>query len=344
MIETPEPIVQNKPEKFDDLTSNYRRSYIAIGGTLFAGLFCLVLFFAHLISPPIEFPTDSSISIGRGMSVADIVEKFEEEGYVRSSTMLLLYLRVFYDNENIKAGIYNFTEPLSTQAVAHTISEIGPDDPLISITFPEGSTVSQIAAIADEHLEEFDLNTFLSYAKDYEGYLFPETYFVPDNYTDALLFDLMKDAATTELSTLSLQIDAHPLTEYEILILASIIEREANTPESMRYVSSILQNRMEIGMPLQADATIEYTLDTPLGELAPGQLAQELRRTDSPYNTYLNTGLPPTPIGNPGIDSITAVLEPADTDYFYYITGNDGEFYYAKTLDEHNYNIARYLR
>ena len=97
-------------------------------------------------------------------------------------------------------------------------------------------------------------------------------------------------------------------------------------------------------MALQADASIEYVIETPLGELPPGQLAESLREIDSPYNTYLYPGLPPTPIGHPGMDAIMAVLEPADTEYFYYITGNDGEFYYAETYNQHLTNIERHLR
>jgi len=140
------------------------------------------------------------------------------------------------------------------------------------------------------------------------------------------------------------QIELSPLSEYEALILASIIEREANDEESMKMVSGILQNRLKIGMALQADASIEYTIGTPLNELPPGQLASELRETESPYNTYLNTGLTPTPIGNPGLMAIKAALNPTPSDNFFYITGNDGEFYYAETLKGHNQNIARYLR
>jgi len=123
------------------------------------------------------------------------------------------------------------------------------------------------------------------------------------------------------------------------LVLASIIEREADSVESKKMVAGILKNRMSINMPLQTDASMEYILDKPLSELTPEDLKKE-----SPYNTYLNFGLPPTPIGNPGLDAILAVLEPTPSDYYYYITGNDGEFYYAKTYAEHLQNIEKYLR
>jgi UPF0755 protein len=112
----------------------------------------------------------------------------------------------------------------------------------------------------------------------------------------------------------------------------------------MRTVAGIFLNRLSINMALQADASIEYVIDTPLGELAPGQLASELRELDSPYNTYLYPGLPPTPIGNPGENAIRAIADPLKSNYFYYITGDDGEFYYAETYDQHQTNIARHLR
>jgi UPF0755 protein len=129
------------------------------------------------------------------------------------------------------------------------------------------------------------------------------------------------------------------LSAEEVIILASIIEREANTFESMKMISGILQGRMAIGMPLQADASIEYVLDKPLKELTPEDL-----KVDSPYNTYTNKGLPPTPIGNPGTEAIKAVLEPTVSDYVYYITDNEGNFHYAKDFDEHRANVAKYLR
>jgi UPF0755 protein len=125
----------------------------------------------------------------------------------------------------------------------------------------------------------------------------------------------------------------------QILILASIIEREANTPESMRLVSSVFQNRIAIGMPLQADASIEYILDKPLNELTATDLD-----IDSPYNTYVNPGLPPTPIGNPGLQAIEAVLFPAESSFIFYITDNNGEFHFAETYEQHLRNIDQYLR
>ena len=124
-----------------------------------------------------------------------------------------------------------------------------------------------------------------------------------------------------------------------MIILASILEREANDEQSMKIVSGILQNRLKHGMALQVDASIEYVLDKSLSALTSEDL-----KIDSPYNTYLHTGLTPTPIGNPGLQAIDAVLHPAKTEYLYYITDADGHFHYAKTFEEHKRNVTKYLQ
>ena len=185
----------------------------------------------------------------------------------------------------------------------------------------------------------FNKETFLSLAVPLEGKLYPDTYFIPEEFTAEQLVDLMVQTFNEQTAPLQEKIAQSALTETEILTLASILEREANSPESMKLVSGILQGRMSAGMPLQADASVEYILDKPLKELTPDDL-----KVDSPYNTYLNRGLPPTPIGNPGIEAINAVLEPTPSDFVFYITDNDGVFHYAKTYDEHLDNIDRYLR
>ena len=201
----------------------------------------------------------------------------------------------------------------------------------------------EFAVSADADLPLVDTEAFLEQTTGLEGQLFPETYFVPDDFSTEQLVKLLTDTHEETITEL-LDGASTTLSTDEIVILASIVEREANTPESMRTVAGVFMNRIAIGMPLQADASIEYVIDTPLGELAPGQLAAELRELDSPYNTYLNQGLPPTPIGNPGRIALAAVIDPIVSDYFYYITGNDGEFYYAETYNQHLINIERHLR
>jgi UPF0755 protein len=263
---------------------------------------------------------------------------------VRSEQLLYYVLVFLHDPADLKASTYVFDEPIDTVSVAKRLTEGDFDTDLVRFTHIEGETVAALAERASAILPEFDKTVFVAQASQHEGKLYPETYFLPVTFTAQELMDLMLETYAETTQPFEEQILASPLTENQVLILASILEREANSPESMGVVSGILQNRLKVGMLLQADATIEYVLDTPLGELPAGQLANELRELDSPYNTYLYHGLPPTPIGNPGLDAITAVLNPTDTPYFYYVTGDDGVFYYAETYDQHLQNIDRYLR
>lgn len=308
--------------------------------TLAVAILCAALLFYFLAGrPPADFPVDSTITINPGSNVSTIVEQFKSAGYVRSANLLYLVLIFAHDARDIKAGTYYFTDPVSVRSVADIITEIGPKDELLRLTIPEGTRVTLIAAIAKEALTDFDAKSFIEQALPFEGKLFPETYFVPEDFTADELLNLMNETYETEIAPLRPQIERSNFTESEILTLASIIEREANSDESMKLVSGVFQNRLAINMPLQADASIEYVLDKPLSELTPKDL-----EIDSPYNTYLTADLPPTPIGNPGLEAIKAVLEPTASDYFFYLTANDGTFYFAKTFDEHRVNIARYLR
>jgi len=294
--------------------------------------------------PSDDFPVNEPITIALGTPVRAIAEQLKAQGVVNSEQLLYYVLVFFHEPSDLKASTYVFDEPLDTLAVARRLTEGDFDTDLVRFTHIEGETVVALADRAKRVLPAFDTAEFVAQASQYEGKLYPETYFVPITFTASELIRLMQETYTLKTEPLQSQIAQSEFTEAEILILASILEREANSPESMGIVSGILQNRLAINMPLQADATIEYVLETPLGELPPGQLAAELRELDSPYNSYLNLGLPPTPIGNPGLTAIKAVLNPVETDYFYYVTDADGAFYYAETYDQHLQNIERYLR
>lgn len=319
-------------------------------GLTVTGLFCVVsilvcfVYVRTLFNAPESFSAEKNFEITSGMSVRDIAQEAQAQGIVRSNLLLYTILTYSYDPTNIYAGTYTFAEPADVFTVAKKLADKDIENPLTSVTIPEGVPLKTAAALAKRILPEFDVDEYLIATNGLEGKLFPETYFVPHTFTAQDFVDLQQDTYEENIAPLREAIEASPFTEWEVITLASIIEREANDEASMKMVSGIFQNRLNIGMALQADATIEYVLDTPLNELPAGQLASELRKTDSPYNTYLNTGLTPTPIGNPGLMAIKAVLEPTSSDNFYYITGNDGEFYYAKTLQGHNLNITKYLR
>ncbi len=325
-------------------TAPTRLSWISLGlVSLLAVLIAGAGLTLWLLTPP-EYPGERAVHVAPGSSVAAIVATIAERDIVRSELLLYLLTQWWYPDETIETGTYVFTSAQNTFSVAQELMLVTPPDELVRLTLPEGITRQEMAAIAADTLPEFDAAAYLELTAEREGWLWPETYFIPPTYTAAQLVALQQAEGAAALEARSEAIAEHPLSEYEVLTLASIVEREANDPESMALVAGILLNRLAEGMYLQADASIEYVLDTPLGDLPPGQLAENLREIESPYNTYKNLGLPPTPIGNPGAGAIDAVLNPTESDYFFYLTAPDGTFYYAETYDQHLINIERHLR
>lgn len=298
-----------------------------------------VLAFQNLNTAPVNFPTNVKFEIEPGTSVKLIAKKLEENAIIKSAHLFYLLANSKYDATKIKASTYQFSEPLSTIEVIEKLIEGDFSTDLVKLTIPEGLPTKEVARIINETFPNISTKEFLDLASSSEGFLFPETYHLPGTATALDIYNLLKETHAEVMTELTITGFSTKLTADEVVILASIIEREANSKESMGMVSGILQNRLAINMPLQADATMEYVLDKPLSQL----LASDLKK-ESPYNTYLNTGLTPTPISNPGRDALIAALNPTPSDYYFYITAPDGTFYYAENFDQHRINIARYLR
>ena len=288
---------------------------------------------------PRPFLEPVSVEIELGTSVKAVTRQLEEARVIRSGTLLYFVITLFYEPMDIKASRYVFTEPLTATDAAKRLVAGDFDSDLVRLTHIEGERVTELAEVVEANLLNFDKAAFIERATPLEGKLYPETYYIPKDFSADELVDLMLQTFAEKTESIQVKMEEHSLGINGVLILASILEREANSPESMKMVSGILQGRMEAGMPLQADASVEYILNKSLKELT----AEDLK-IDSPYNTYTNRGLPPTPIGNPGLDAIMAVLEPTKTDYVYYITDMEGNFHYAKTFDEHRRNVELYLR
>lgn len=300
-----------------------------------AWLFALGEYILFLNTPPEQFPVGADITIEEGTTVDEITEFLKSESVVRSSLHLYLVLGREHPEEPVKAGTYRFEEPLSATEVASALVLGEHQSPLLRLTLPEGFHAVELSSYLPEHLK----GSSTEHLRHLEGYLFPDTYFVSTETTLEDIVRLLQENFREKIAPLSAEIDASPFTLEETITLASIIEREAGDTESKHLVSGILQNRLSIDMPLQVDAIFDYLLGKTSAELTDEDL-----NLDSPYNTYRYRGLPPGPIANPGLESIRAVLEPTETDYLYYLTGNDGTFYYAKTFEEHKENKERYLR
>lgn len=304
-------------------------------GVLLLGYALIIYIPGTLNSAPVSFPIHTQVIIEEGMTHRDITNLLEDRGVVRSSLYLYYLLSQKFEGLYAKAGIYEFDTPLTAYKIAETITTGANIVPIVSVTFPEGFSVKDMHDYLPPLLAEADTSGLMSY----EGYLFPDTYFISKDSTLEDLIALMQETFEAKIKTVSEKIIASGLTQEEVIILASIIEREAKDIDSKRKVAGILHNRLNVGMPLQVDATFTYILGKTSAELTQDDLD-----IDSPYNTYTNTGLPPTPISNPGMESILAALEPVDTEYLYYLTDNAGVFHYAKTFEQHKANKSRYLR
>lgn len=298
-----------------------------------------VLSFWSLTIAPSNFPVNQPIEIEPGLSAKAVTKDLKQLGLIKSELIFGSILIVLNEQTNIKASTYVFNSPISSFHLAKVVTDVAPPESLVSLTFPEGFSNAEFAKIASDTLRDFDSETFLELTEEQEGFLFPDTYLVPADYQAEELAHLLYTTFQQKTEPINEKLQSHRLTKDGLIILASIVEREANTIESMKTVAGIFDTRLNLGMPLQADASLEYVLNKPLNELTAADL-----EIDSPYNTYLHKGLTPTPIGNPGLDSIMAVLEPIYTDYLFYLTDKDGNFHYAETYQDHQRNIEQFLR
>jgi len=209
----------------------------------------------------------------------------------------------------------------------------------VRITLPEGDSGRQLAMIVDHQFPFISETAMLEKAKGYEGYLFPDTYFFPINTTNDAILAKLRSTFDEKIASIKSHLTASPHSLHDIVIMASLLERETKTPADRRIVAGILWRRIAIGMPLQVDAVFGYIY----GKDTYAPTLDDLK-TPSPYNTYLHGGLPPTPIDNPGLDALIAAADATTSPYLYYLTGSDGKMHYAKTFAEHQANREAYLK
>ncbi|MGA3291735.1 MAG: endolytic transglycosylase MltG [Candidatus Microgenomates bacterium] len=276
--------------------------------------------------------------ISKGESAAEIGSNLQSSGIIKSALAFKIYLQVTGQSGNLQSGEFRLTPSFSLFQTIETLFK-GPVE--ISVTIPEGLRREEIAAKFAAGLDKDSSFTteFLQASSGKEGYLFPDTYLFPRDASASAIVKKMTDTFTAKTEGLTPQDSG--LSFSQSVILASILERETKTDTERPIVAGILLNRINMGMPLQVDASVQYAVGTskdwwPILSLA--DLAVK-----SPYNTYVNQGLPPTPISNPGLSSLKAAFNPAKTNYLYYIHDSSGQIHYAQTLAEHNANIAKYL-
>lgn len=288
---------------------------------------------------PETFPTPYQITINSGQTLFSISKELSEDGVIKNRRIFEMLVMTFGDESHISEGEYYFEKPVSVVDVAMRIAGKQFGVAKRKVTFPEGFSNKEMATRLTQTFDSFDAALFLSLAKNQEGYLFPDTYgFFPSTTPDVIVAALRKNF-DKKIEKLQPQIASSKRSLSDIIIMASIIEKEARGENDRELVSGILWNRIDAGIPLQVDAPFIYLLGKESKELTRADLA-----TKSLYNTYLHKGLPPTPINNPGIAAIEAALKPEVSSYFYYLHDPDGIIHYAKTYTEHKANIKKYLR
>ena len=296
----------------------------------------------------------------KGDGVADTARGLLEKGAINSDFLFNIYVYTGKFGNKIQAGTYKIPAGSNLKQVVEIIQH-GTND--VQLTFLEGWRTEEFARLAANNLDNIDFQEFISLAKDKEGFLFPDTYSINKDIQEVELLDIFTstfDEKTKDILT-EANLTRAGLSRQQVIIFASMLEREIHTEEDRPVVAGIIIKRWREDMKLDVDATTQYVAAwqdicgipercIPLLEEVenfdwwPTILTQDDLELDSPYNTRKNLGLPPAPISNPGEKAIKAVLNAQESPYYFYLTDQEGVVHYASTLEQHNSNVARYIQ
>lgn len=318
--------------------------------------------------------------VNEGEGVASIAGRLAEERLIRSAWLLKVYLRLNRLDKSLQAGVFKVPQNISLIEVINLLQHGQAD---LKLTFIEGwrreemakylkskvnpstgsgLTLSEVERVKNQKSKVDFGEDFLRETEGMEGYLFPDTYYMPAWFTARQLVEMMRVNFEKKLQSLldeptALGEKQTTMTLEERVILASIVEREVKFPEDRPLVAGILIKRGQNNWPLEADATLQYALanlkfNPPSGgeslkladiDFWPKQITAKDLELDSSYNTRQYRGLPPTPISNPGLAALRAVFFPQESPYWFYLSDKEGRMHYARTIEEHSRNIVRYL-
>lgn len=295
-------------------------------------------------SLPVNKKSNSSkiFIIRQGESLETIVNNLDKEGLIRNKVVFYLIVKKLGIERKIQAGDFRISENMSASEVATNLTH-GTIDTWLTLI--EGMRKEEMAQIISKTLDIPEIEII---KKTKEGYVFPDTYLVPKTATIETVLSIVKNNFETKFDEkLHIQAKNKNLTEKQVLILASLVEREARQSLTREKVAGIILKRYLADWPLQIDATVQYALGYQSNEKSwwKKELTEEDLKIDSIFNTYKNSGLPPEPICNPSLSSIKAVINAdKNTPYWYYITDKNGVMHYSVTLEEHQANINKYLQ
>ena len=333
-----------------------------------------------LNKPATTVSAAQDFEIKKGEHAGEIVDKLARQKLIASEMLMEIYLRWKGAEDKLQAGVYILDSNMTIPEIVQILSQGLVKASGIRLTVIEGQGIADIAQRLENlalmqreqfteaaglplvlsnklpDYSEFDFLKFKPKGASLEGFLFPDTYLVKEGMSGQTVAEKMLENFGRKVTAeMVAEVQKQKRNFYDALILASLVEREVgrnfktgtklssqdfeNLSEERRIVAGIFSNRLKLGMALQSDATVNYIT----GKKTPRASFEDIK-LNSPYNTYKNRGLPPTPIANPSLDSIQAAINPVDTDYLYFLMSPDGTAYYGKTLQEHNANRAKYLQ
>lgn len=349
--------------EMDNRTSARRTKWIlAVLGSLAIALAGGGFYIYRCLQPAEASGQTVRVTIPQGTGTRQISAILQEKGLIRNAAVFSCYLKIIGQGSRFQAGVYDMKPGMPLEEIIGKLNrgDVAREE-MIRFTIPEGFTLQQIAERLGG-LGIVDATTFMEEADHYpgtlsgaaanipdepalrhrlEGYLFPETYELKKDSTGVDIISRMLSELDKKLASLPPdwreQLKSRGITFHQMMTVASLVEREVALNEERPIVAGVIYNRLELGMPLQIDATVQYLLDKPKDRLLEKDLEIE-----SPYNTYRHTGLPPGPIASPSLASIRAALYPQKTPYLYYVTKKDGSkgHLFAVTYEEHKRNIA----
>lgn len=335
----------NKEEWGEKLLHKFTKKFLLVNAVFIFFIGGLVY---GMAKPVTVIPAEGSIvyiTVKQGMTADDIGKLLYEKGIINNVFTFRLFARMHSMESSLKAGEYSFSPAMSTNEIVARLSAGGISER--QLTIPEGYTVEQIAKLLKEKNigdpEKFknaarknplypgDPSNSKNIKFEAEGFIFPDTYKISSNTTEEQLLEIMMREFNNKFTpAMKERAKELGLTVRDIIILASLVEKEAQIDQDRPVIAGVFLNRLKQGMPLQSCATIQYILGYPKPELT----VQDTEIV-SPYNTYQHVGLPPGPIANPGIASIRAALYPEKTDYLYFVADKQGKHHFSRTYGEH---------
>lgn len=308
---------------------------------LFLFMAAFFLWWSQSVKPLMPSSTETfDFTISQGESTRVVADHLFKNEFIRSPVAFFLLSRFGGWADRLQAGDFRLSPSMDlftiTEALTHGSSDI-------QVTIPEGWRREEIALSLAKSLN-IPESEFLKEAR--EGYLFPDTYKFPKDAGSTAVTGIFSANFQRRVNDQIISKAAEKgLTLDELINIASLVEREAKLEQDRPLIASVIRNRLEIGMKLDIDATVQYALGYQPQQKSwwKKDLTMEDLSVDSPYNTYHIAGLPPEPISNPGLAVINAVIEAPDTDYLFYIADKTGKSHFATTIEEHRQNIATYL-